>query len=75
LNSCVGVDPTQSKVEYSLVIGSFSTSEKNCCDEQENERKANVRVREEKSVAKEAIVSSMLMLTDECLMYVKGSFL
>jgi hypothetical protein len=43
-------------VENRLVIGSFSTGEKNCCDEQEIERRVNVRVREQKSVAKEDIV-------------------
>jgi len=52
-------------VENRLVIGSFSTGEKNCCDEHENERRAIVRIREEKSVAKEAMVSSMLLLMDE----------
>jgi hypothetical protein len=43
-------------VENRLVIGSFSTGEKNCCDEQEIERRVIVRVREQKSVAKEDIV-------------------
>ena len=63
-------------MEYRLVNESFSIGEKYSCDEHESEKRAIVRVREEKSVAKEAIiVSSMLLLMDECLMYVKGSFL